>query len=113
MCRKIEFIKNTVVACPVAPFRVSQSVGITNSKYLPPHITYTVINLKRFLYLQISQLIEDVHKLQTSIGKLQETTANQIARLEEELSHRKQHILRLESRLETQKDYEEIKRQLW
>ncbi|XP_065201210.1 homeobox protein cut isoform X2 [Planococcus citri] len=61
---------------------------------------------------EISQLVEDVHKLQTSIGKLQETTANQIARLEEELSHRKQHILRLEARLESQRDYEDVKRQL-
>lgn len=66
-----------------------------------------------FLMFQISQLVEDVHKLQSSIGKLQETTASQIARLEEELSHRRQHILRLEARLEAQKDYEDVKRQLW
>lgn len=115
MCRKIEFRKNIdVIACRVTPFRVSVSVGITNQEYLPPDITYIKWLIWNVSYtLQISQLIEDVHKLQTSIGKLQETTANQIARLEEELSHRKQHILRLESRLETQKDYEEIKRQLW
>lgn len=61
---------------------------------------------------QISQLVEDVRKLQTNIGKLQETTASQIARLEEELIHKRQLILRLEARLEAQKDYEDVKRQL-
>ncbi|KAF6216279.1 hypothetical protein GE061_000619 [Apolygus lucorum] len=61
---------------------------------------------------EISQLIEDVQRLQNSMGKLQENSANQIARLEEELEHKKQHICRLEARLEAQKDYSELKRQL-
>lgn len=62
--------------------------------------------------LQISQLVEDVQRLQSSIGKLQETSASQIARLEEDLDLKRQHILRLEARLEAQRDYEELKRQL-
>lgn len=61
---------------------------------------------------QISQLLEDVQRLQNSIGKLQENSANQIARLEEELEHKRQHICRLEARLEAQKDYNELKRQV-
>lgn len=56
--------------------------------------------------------MDDLHKLQSNMGKLQETTANQITRLEDELTHRRQHILRLEARLDAQRDYEEVKRQL-
>lgn len=61
---------------------------------------------------EISQLLEDVQRLQSRIGKLQENSANQIARLEEELEHKRQHICRLEARLDAQKDYNELKRQL-
>ncbi|XP_046682036.1 homeobox protein cut isoform X3 [Homalodisca vitripennis] len=61
---------------------------------------------------EISQLIEDVQRLQSSIGKLQENSANQIARLEEELEHKRQLISRLEARLDAQRDYEDLKRQL-
>lgn len=57
--------------------------------------------------------MEDVRRLQSSIGKLQENTAKEIARLEEELHDKRQHIMRLESRLDAQRDYEEVKRQLW
>ncbi|XP_039297394.1 homeobox protein cut [Nilaparvata lugens] len=61
---------------------------------------------------EISQLVEDVQRLQSSIGKLQENSSNQIARLEEELEHKRQHICRLEARLEAQRDYDELKRQV-
>jgi len=58
-------------------------------------------------------LVEDVRRLQSSIGKLQDHTAKEIARLEEELHDKRQHIMRLEARLDAQRDYEEVKRQLW
>ncbi|XP_025410697.1 homeobox protein cut-like isoform X3 [Sipha flava] len=61
---------------------------------------------------EISQLVEDVRRLQSSMGKLQEHTAKEIARLEEELHDKRQHIMRLEARLDAQRDYEEVKRQL-
>ncbi|XP_026810680.1 homeobox protein cut isoform X2 [Rhopalosiphum maidis] len=61
---------------------------------------------------EISQLVEDVRRLQSSIGKLQDHTAKEIARLEEELHDKRQHIMRLEARLDAQRDYEEVKRQL-
>lgn len=57
--------------------------------------------------------MEDVRRLQSSIGKLQDHTAKEIARLEEELHDKRQHIMRLEARLDAQRDYEEVKRQLW
>ncbi|CAG2053192.1 unnamed protein product [Timema podura] len=60
----------------------------------------------------ISQLVEDVQRLQASISKLQESSAGKIARLEEQLDHKRQHIARLESRLEAQRDYDDVKREL-
>jgi homeobox protein cut-like len=57
-------------------------------------------------------LVEDVQRLQTSIAKLQETSAGQIARLEEQLEHKRQHITRLEARLDAQRDYDDVKREL-
>jgi homeobox protein cut-like len=57
-------------------------------------------------------LVEDVQRLQASITKLQETSAGQIARLEEQLDHKRQHIARLEARLDAQRDYDDVKREL-
>lgn len=36
----------------------------------------------------------------------------QISRLEEQLEHKRQHIARLEARLEVQKDYDDLKREI-
>jgi homeobox protein cut-like len=69
-------------------------------------------HVKVCFWLQISQLVEDVQRLQTSIAKLQETSAGQIARLEEQLEHKRQHIARLEARLDAQRDYDDVKREL-
>lgn len=68
--------------------------------------------IDRWDWFQISQLVEDVRRLQSSIGKLQENTAKEIGRLEEELHDKRQHIMRLEARLDAQRDYEDVKRQL-
>lgn len=61
---------------------------------------------------EISQLVQDIQRLQSSISKLQESSASQIARLEEQLEQRRQHIAHLEARLDAQRDYEEVKREL-
>ena len=53
-----------------------------------------------------------MQRLQASITKLQETSAGQIARLEEQLDHKRQHIARLEARLDAQRDYDDVKREL-
>lgn len=62
--------------------------------------------------LQISQLLEEVQRLQVSITKLQESSMSQIGRLEEELEQKKQQIARLEARLDLQRDYEDLKREI-
>ena len=65
-----------------------------------------------FFNFQISQLVQDIQRLQSSISKLQENSATQIARLEEELEQKRQHIAHLEARLDAQRDYDEVKREL-
>ncbi|XP_060533243.1 homeobox protein cut isoform X2 [Cylas formicarius] len=50
---------------------------------------------------EINQLLEEVQRLQGCIAKFQD-----------ELEQKRQHIARLETRLEAQKDYEDLKRQI-
>lgn len=64
------------------------------------------------LLFQISQLVEEVSRLQQSLQRLQETSAQATARLEEELEARRQHISRIESKLERQRDYDDLKREI-
>ncbi|KAG8225781.1 hypothetical protein J437_LFUL005740 [Ladona fulva] len=66
----------------------------------------------RDIYKCISQLTEDVQRLQSSLAKVQEASAATISRLEEQLEQRAMTIARLEARLDTQRDYEELKREV-
>ncbi|XP_060594772.1 homeobox protein cut-like 1 isoform X5 [Ruditapes philippinarum] len=61
---------------------------------------------------EISQLVEDVQRLQGSLQKLRENTTQQVGRLEEELASKNKAFRILEEKLKTQEDYEEIKREL-
>ncbi|KAL3856803.1 hypothetical protein ACJMK2_011520, partial [Sinanodonta woodiana] len=61
---------------------------------------------------EISQLVEDVRRLQASLAKLKETTEVQVAKLEEELAYKNKALTILEEKLQRQEDYEEIKREL-
>ncbi|XP_045173732.1 homeobox protein cut-like 1 isoform X2 [Mercenaria mercenaria] len=61
---------------------------------------------------EISQLVEDVQRLQGSLQKLRENTTQQVGRLEEELASKNKAFKILEEKLRTQEDYEEIKREL-
>lgn len=69
------------------------------------------INHSLFLF-QISQLLEEVQRLQCSFTKLQESSVSHITRLEDQLEQKRQHIVRLEAKLELQRDYEELKREI-
>lgn len=78
-----------------------------------PIVIYSVKFLIDLLaFFQIAQLLEDVQRLQANLSKLQETSAAQVSRLEEQLEHRRQHIARLEARLDQQRDYEDLKREV-
>ncbi|KAF5286462.1 hypothetical protein FQR65_LT02229 [Abscondita terminalis] len=61
---------------------------------------------------EISHLLEEVQRLQLSITKLQESSMSQITRLEDELEQKRQHVVRLENKLDLQRDYEDLKREI-
>lgn len=61
---------------------------------------------------QISQLMEDIQQLQSSLNTLKETSASKIAQLEELMGQKDKVIDELGSKLMRQHDYEDIKREL-
>ncbi|XP_061162730.1 homeobox protein cut-like 1 isoform X1 [Saccostrea echinata] len=61
---------------------------------------------------EISQLVEDVQRLQGSLNKLREATTSQVSKLEDELASKNQAFKLLEEKIKSQEDYEEIKREL-
>ncbi|XP_071946425.1 protein CASP-like isoform X2 [Antedon mediterranea] len=61
---------------------------------------------------EISQLVEDVHRLQAANAKLREQSTSQISKLEEQLTASTSAFKKLEDRLQSQSDYEEMKREL-
>ncbi|KAJ8414744.1 hypothetical protein AAFF_G00022670 [Aldrovandia affinis] len=61
---------------------------------------------------EILRLLENVQRLQFTLQEVQETSANQIAELERRLAYKTEAIERLEAKLQSQVDYEEIKTEL-
>ncbi|XP_041079641.1 homeobox protein cut-like 2 isoform X5 [Polyodon spathula] len=61
---------------------------------------------------EIIQLLKDIQRLQISLQELQESSANQIAGMERQLAFKTAAIERLEAKLQTQVDYDEIKTEL-
>ncbi|CAF1332437.1 unnamed protein product, partial [Didymodactylos carnosus] len=61
---------------------------------------------------EISQLVIDTQKLQSTLLKLKETSNAQISTLESLISMKEKMIAQLEEKLQTQSDYDEIKREL-
>ncbi|XP_041923316.1 LOW QUALITY PROTEIN: homeobox protein cut-like 1, partial [Alosa sapidissima] len=61
---------------------------------------------------EMTQLLEDVQRLQTSLTKLRESSANQISSLQEQLHLKSNTLKELEEKLQQQADYEEVKKEL-
>ncbi|OCU02099.1 homeobox protein cut-like 2 [Xenopus laevis] len=61
---------------------------------------------------EILRLLKDIQHLQNSIQELEESSANQIAELEQQLAIKTEAIEKLEEKLRHQSDYEEIKTEL-
>ncbi|KAM8864940.1 homeobox protein cut-like 2 [Synchiropus picturatus] len=61
---------------------------------------------------EILRLLENVQRLQFTLQEVRETSANQILELERQLAYKTEAIERLEAKLQTQMDYEEIKTEL-
>uniref|UniRef100_A0A3B3E0E5 Homeobox protein cut-like n=1 Tax=Oryzias melastigma TaxID=30732 RepID=A0A3B3E0E5_ORYME len=58
------------------------------------------------------RLLENIQRLQFALQEVQETSANQILELERQLAYKTEAIERLEAKLQSQMDYEEIKTEL-
>ncbi|XP_074525864.1 homeobox protein cut-like 2 isoform X2 [Halichoeres trimaculatus] len=61
---------------------------------------------------EILHLLEKIQRLQFTLQEVQETSANQILELERQLAYKTEAIERLENKLQSQMDYEEIKTEL-
>ncbi|XP_070572083.1 protein CASP-like isoform X2 [Ptychodera flava] len=61
---------------------------------------------------EISQLVDDLQRLQASNAKLRDTTSQQVTKLEEQLAHKATALKKLEEKIKNQSDYEEMKREL-
>ena len=61
---------------------------------------------------EIAALVVDTQKLQSTLIKVKETSVGQIADLENLLATKEKQITQLESKLQNQADYDEIKREL-
>ncbi|CAH2295905.1 homeobox cut-like 2 isoform X1 [Pelobates cultripes] len=73
-----------------------------------PHLEATLAVKDR----EILRLLKDIQHLQNSIQELEESSANQIAELEQQLVIKAEAIQKLEEKLQSQSDYEEIKTEL-
>ncbi|KAK6313020.1 hypothetical protein J4Q44_G00163670 [Coregonus suidteri] len=61
---------------------------------------------------EILRLLENVQRLQFALQEVQDISANQIISLERQLAYKTESIERLEAKLQSQMDYEEIKTEL-
>ncbi|XP_005940618.1 homeobox protein cut-like 2 isoform X1 [Haplochromis burtoni] len=61
---------------------------------------------------EILRLLENIQRLQFTLQEVQETSANQILELERQVAYKTEAIERLEAKLQSQMDYEEIKTEL-
>ncbi|XP_010794063.1 homeobox protein cut-like 2 [Notothenia coriiceps] len=58
------------------------------------------------------RLLENIQRLQFTLQEVQESSANQMLALERQLAYKTEAIERLEAKLQSQMDYEEIKTEL-
>ena len=75
------------------------------------NVALRCVNVALMFRFQICQLVEDVQRLQSQLSELENQSVCQRAKLEEELSQKSSIIQRLESIIEQQKDYEELKKE--
>ncbi|XP_068616766.1 homeobox protein cut-like 2 [Brachionichthys hirsutus] len=75
---------------------------------LPPQLEAALLAKDR----EILRLLEKIQRLQFTLQEVQETSANQILELERQLAYKKEAVKRLEAKLQSQMDYEEIKTEL-
>ncbi|XP_076816927.1 protein CASP-like [Clavelina lepadiformis] len=108
--KEIEALKEQLAS----NFQVEQSV--TQQSFVEHSIEVSSrVNLEVELAAkekEISQFVEDIQHLQSSMIKLRETSAVSIAKLEQEIDAKVEKCAELEAKLQQQSDYQEVKREL-
>lgn len=61
---------------------------------------------------EVAQLVEDIQRMQSMANKMRDTSSSLTAKLEEELASKTRSLAILEEKLNTQSDYDELKREL-
>uniref|UniRef100_A0A3Q0RUF2 Homeobox protein cut-like n=1 Tax=Amphilophus citrinellus TaxID=61819 RepID=A0A3Q0RUF2_AMPCI len=82
--------------------------GTSRGEVLPSQLEAALLAKDR----EILRLLENIQRLQFTLQEVQETSANQILELERQLAYKTEAIERLEAKLQSQMDYEEIKTEL-
>jgi TolA-binding protein len=87
------------------PTRSLKNLSLTDKTSSCSNILFAIL-------IKIAALMEDVQRLQATLSQTRESNASQIRLLEQQLDSKQEMITRLEAILDTQRDYEELKRQL-
>ncbi|XP_077943412.1 homeobox protein cut-like 2 isoform X2 [Gasterosteus aculeatus] len=112
--REVERLKEQIASghraatgsCP--PAESSSRGKSENGEVLPSQLEAALLAKDR----EILRLLENIQRLQFTLQEVQETSSNQILELERQLAYKTEAIERLEAKLQTQMDYEEIKTEL-
>ncbi|XP_008415478.1 homeobox protein cut-like 2 isoform X2 [Poecilia reticulata] len=112
--REVERLKEQLVSGPAAVMgSCHPAEGATRDKkeksdLLSAQVEAALLAKDR----EILRLLENIQRLQFTLQEVQETSSNQILELERQLAYKTEAIERLEAKLQSQMDYEEIKTEL-
>ncbi|KAM9821414.1 homeobox protein cut-like 2 isoform 1-T1 [Syngnathus typhle] len=112
--KEVQRLKEQLVTGPNASAASCQQQDGTSKENnerceaLPSKLEATLLAKDR----EIIRLLENIQRLQFALQEVQETSANQIVELERQLAYKTEAIERLEAKLKSQMDYEEIKTEL-
>ncbi|XP_072288586.1 homeobox protein cut-like 2 [Eucyclogobius newberryi] len=106
--REVERLKEQLANTTTNPAEGATRDKGEGSELLPSQLEATLMAKDR----EILRLLENVQRLQFTLQEVQESSANQIVELERQLAYKAEAIERLEAKLQSQMDYEEIKTEL-
>ncbi|XP_056144856.1 homeobox protein cut-like 2 [Lampris incognitus] len=110
--REVERLKEQLAsaqnATPGSPVEGTSNERDEKGEVLPSQLEAALLAKDR----EILRLLENIQRLQFTLQEVQDTSANQILELERQLAYKTDAIERLETKLQSQMDYEEIKTEL-
>ncbi|XP_074493169.1 homeobox protein cut-like 2 isoform X1 [Sebastes fasciatus] len=106
--REVERLKEQLAAGSCPPAEGASRERKEKGEVLPSQLEAALLAKDR----EILRLLENIQRLQFTLQEVQETSANQILEMERQLAYKTEAIERLEAKLQSQMDYEEIKTEL-